>query len=415
VDVTTESIAARPVREAIAAGSVPDAIAARSRLERRQMVQGALLWRVLAVGIVAAGYAGSVTGGRLDGVLAVAVVVVAYNVALFVLVWRRGAGDARSPGWWFDAAAMLGANLAVALLLPDATLLREYHDVVWPAWLGAIYVWTVLAGWRVGALLIVGSFPAKVLMTTANGVPLGDLDPVTVSSRVGWAVVGVLLVAFVLWRAERWAELTGELAAEVGELSGLRRGIAQRERLHHLMHTDGLGAFHQIRELAVDGTQDARSRLARIAHLARGTEIDVRRHLALLDGPEGPLEALIRDRVAELAARNGAREPEVQIEVAEDFEVDRPQADALLRALAEAVVNVHKHVGVETETQVILRATDDDAALVVIDGGEGFDPTCTPLRGLAAVRDQLERVGGSAVATRAARGGTRWEFRVPRP
>jgi PAS domain S-box-containing protein len=87
-----------------------------------------------------------------------------------------------------------------------------------------------------------------------------------------------------------------------------------------------------------------------------------------------------------------------------------PVEVAAYYVVAEALANVQKHAGAR---QVVVRATVDDARLlveVVDDGAGGADPEGEGLRGLA---DRVEALGGTLELDSPAGGGTRVRARIP--
>jgi signal transduction histidine kinase len=83
-----------------------------------------------------------------------------------------------------------------------------------------------------------------------------------------------------------------------------------------------------------------------------------------------------------------------------------PEAEAaLLRAVQEALANVHKHARARV-VNVTLTYIEDRAVIDVVDDGDGFDPPAVRTAvgaqdeggfGLIAMRERIEQLGGKLV------------------
>jgi len=119
--------------------------------------------------------------------------------------------------------------------------------------------------------------------------------------------------------------------------------------------------------------------------------------------------------VDEFAGRSGVR---CEFEVSGDtaFEaLDGKVATAVYRALQESLTNVAKHAGARS-VRVALRATDGELQFEVEDDGRGIDPADLDKArslGLKGMRERVAYFGGTLEVSRAPRGGTRVQARVP--
>jgi signal transduction histidine kinase len=80
--------------------------------------------------------------------------------------------------------------------------------------------------------------------------------------------------------------------------------------------------------------------------------------------------------------------------------------------VSEALANVLKHAGA-TSVEVRLRRLGGQMAVDVDDDGTGFDPEAVAGRGLGALADRLEALGGTLVVESARGEGTRVRGRLP--
>jgi hypothetical protein len=271
----------------------------------------------------------------------VAVAVTVYNLGVGLTVWRRPIRRVRAVWWWFDLALIAVANVVAAALLPDRMLFFDNHDLVWNAWLGVPYLWTVLHGARAGLALLSLSVPLQVGMGAANGLSAAEIDWAVLSLRTSWGVVGVLLVHWAVGRAAMASRRAVDVASDESRQDGLRDGIAQgsddRERMHDLLHGEAPGALGQMRSLA-DGSSDAKSALAEIRRLSLVADRQLRRRLHELREAEGPFEAELRNLVLESQERCPEVAFDVVIAAQEPVALTGASTRALLSAVREALV-----------------------------------------------------------------------------
>jgi len=137
-----------------------------------------------------------------------------------------------------------------------------------------------------------------------------------------------------------------------------------------------------------------------------------RRAIAALTRPlDEPLQLVLAQAAEEGAARSGG-EALLELDIAEDIELDRDQRDAVVRVTCEAVSNAIRH-GAARTIQVALHDRGH-AALVIVDDGAGFDQAAATRDaphgfGIMGMRERIEALGGSFRITSRPGDGTRIE------
>jgi signal transduction histidine kinase len=114
-----------------------------------------------------------------------------------------------------------------------------------------------------------------------------------------------------------------------------------------------------------------------------------------------------------------ARDVGLEVEVSGDRGVigrlSAQSARAVALAVRQCLVNVLRHSG-QFSAQLTLSSTADDVSVMVLDAGRGFDESATTADRLGlqhAIRDRIERVGGSVVVFSAPGEGTSISMVVP--
>jgi signal transduction histidine kinase len=114
-----------------------------------------------------------------------------------------------------------------------------------------------------------------------------------------------------------------------------------------------------------------------------------------------------------------ARDDGLEVEVSGDRGVigrlSAQGARAVALAVRQCLVNVLRHSG-QFSAQLTLSSTADDVSVMVLDAGRGFDESATTADRLGlqhAIRDRIERVGGSVVVFSAPGEGTSISIVVP--
>jgi signal transduction histidine kinase len=133
--------------------------------------------------------------------------------------------------------------------------------------------------------------------------------------------------------------------------------------------------------------------------------------------PKSETGGSFSSRVRELAAEREKRDG-LQVVLRLEGEQSLPARHelALFRVIQEALNNVIKHARTDS-AEVTLCFGGDSVALVVEDGGMGFDPTrlsrALPTLGLTSMRERVELLGGTFAIESAPGAGTRVRARVP--
>jgi PAS domain S-box-containing protein len=99
----------------------------------------------------------------------------------------------------------------------------------------------------------------------------------------------------------------------------------------------------------------------------------------------------------------------------DDLDFHEPLATSVFRMIQEALTNVARHSGA-TEVAVLIRRSDDNLVVRVVDNGRGFDPESAARRksyGVLGIQERAYTLGGKATIVRGAVGGTVVEITVP--
>jgi len=188
--------------------------------------------------------------------------------------------------------------------------------------------------------------------------------------------------------------------------------LEERRRMARDLH-DGLAqelAYISLRARRADVTDPAMRQISAAADRAL---LDSRRAIAALSLPIDERFDVVLGRIAEeTAARAGAR---VELDL-DAVEVEREQAEALIRIVSEAVLNATRHGG--ADRVVVELDKERGVQLRVRDNGNGFDPEEASARrapgfGLVSMRERAEAVGGEFSISSAPGGGALVEVRLP--
>jgi signal transduction histidine kinase len=288
---------------------------------------------------------------------------------------------------------------------------------------------------KIAVILVVGAGPllgASMLWTTA-GLVIGELaswgahswlgsawsiDPTAVT--VWFIVIGLLAVLRVDLISSRDAQVELYRAARNEMLAEVRRTYEARATA--LLHDTVLNQLAVItsndRELSREVRAAIRSDLALIV----GQEwFDVdSQQVSSADVRESRLRAAVDEAAADV----------VQVDIAVDDAarvaldaLDGESFDELSRAIAQCIVNVRRHAGIDI-AEVIIGGSSTEISAMVIDAGRGFaserldssDATTQPDGRLgvhASIMGRLETVGGSARVWSQPGRGTSVLLRVP--
>jgi signal transduction histidine kinase len=173
--------------------------------------------------------------------------------------------------------------------------------------------------------------------------------------------------------------------------------LEERRRIARDLH-DGVAQelAYISRLLRMPGDQPAQ--LPSIQAAAGRALDESRRAIAALTRPlDEPLQLVLSQAAEEVAARSGGQAL-LELDIAEDIELDRDQRDAIVRVTCEAVSNAIRH-GAAQRIQVALHDRGH-AALVIADDGAGFDEATTARDtpygfGIMGMRERIEALGGS--------------------
>lgn len=371
-----------------------------------QLWRAVVLFRVLAVIYAAAlfisnrgGYAHPSAG---FGVLAGLVV----WTALTAVWYPRGTG-----GRWLVAVDVAVAIAAIGFTryVDTSAHIADGAPTLAAAWGAAPVLAAALVGgpWigLVAALLIAGTDVwerGSLAQTTFNGVVL-------------LVIVGVVggYVARLLRRAERVAQ---DAARREAAAAGLEAATSERARLARDIHDSVL----QVLTLISRRGRELGGEAAELAALAGAQEAALRSLVA------EPLPAAVAGAAGRglLDVRALLPAPCSQLSVAlpgDPVLLPEVVARAVAGAAGEALANVERHAGVDSQAWVLVEDDGVAVTLSVRDDGCGFGPgrlnDAARSGRLGVAQSILERarsVGGEAVVTSVPGEGTEVEIRVPR-
>lgn len=180
--------------------------------------------------------------------------------------------------------------------------------------------------------------------------------------------------------------------------------FAERRRLARDLHDGTVQELGYIRTLARQAARhpaDATT-VERIAAAADRALAEARQAIDALSLPlDEPLSAVIERTAGEIADRY-----DIDVRVATDgvLDVDRPQREAIVRIVREAVSNAARHAQARHIAVQLERG-----CVEIRDDGRGFDPHAGPDGGygLVSMRERAEAVGGTLqVSSRSGSGTT---------
>ena len=336
---------------------------------------------------------------------------------LFLLSYVGGSGAARRRAWpalvpvWM--AVLLLEWLGLTLLAPDAAF------IVFPLFFLQLHVLPLRAGIPLVLLSVLLTIWAMSFHVGLSlGATLGPLVGAAVAVAVGLGYRALLREA-----AERQT-LIDDLLSTRAELAATARAagtLAERERLAREIHdtvAQGLASIqlllHAAERTVTDPVAGAHLVLARETAAANLQE--TRRFIRELTPPAfdaqnlpGALDRLVA--AAERAAAGTAEATQLSLHVTGD-PVELPMAleTTLLRIAQGSLANVAQHAAA-TRAEVTLSYMADAVTLDVVDNGRGFtvpgvDEQASASFGLVAIRQRVERLGGSFVLESAPGEGT---------
>jgi len=248
---------------------------------------------------------------------------------------------------------------------------------------------------------------------------------------LGWTVPLVLWIRSIMRESTERRHLIEQLETTQRNLAAVEHqaGILQeRQRLAQEIHdTLAQGFTSIVMQLEVadqalpDGSGAARSRIQQAQSTARASLAEARR-LVLALRPAPLEEASLPEALGRVAER-WTQETGIKT----DFTVTgdpcplHPEAEVtLLRAMQEALANVHKHAQARN-VSVTLSYMDDQVAMDVHDDGIGFDPE-NPAHppnqvgggfGLRVMQERVAQLGGTLVVESSLGQGATLAIQVP--
>lgn len=343
-------------------------------------------------------------------------VVVALSLVFLVTYAGGGALARRRPSRvlvpvWM--ALLLLEWLGLTLLTPDAAF------IVFPLFFLQLHVLPLRAGVPLvllSVLLTVGAMSVHVGLSL--GATLGPLVGAGVAVAVGLGYRALLR------EARERQNLIDDLLATRAELAAAARDagtLAERERLAREIHdtvAQGLSSIQLLLHAAERSVTDAHAlehlRLARDTAAANLQE--TRRFIRELTPPALDTQTLpgaLTRLAASMAhtAPDNAPATRVSVHVTGDpVALSMALETTLLRIAQGSLANVARHAGAR-RAEVTLSYMTDEVALDIVDDGRGFTPADSGAHspdsfGLTAIRQRVERLGGSFVLESAPGQGT---------
>lgn len=352
------------------------------------------------------------------------------GLAVLMAAWHAGFSHRfrldRGPQW-----APLAYVAGVYLLW--LALVSTHLAFFFMLWI--LYPWTFrLLPLRVGvAAALVLTALATWRELAIPGLAAGE-RAANASYAVVAALAGILLAIWInriISQSAERKELIDELTATRRELAVAERQagmLEERQRLAREIHDTLAQGFTSIVLLLqaaeaawASGSADARHHLEQARRTASENLAEARQLVWALQ-PEPLGDASLGEALARLTDRLAS---EQQVQAATRITgtprpLPTPTEVALLRITQEALTNVRRHARAGRVT-VTLSYMDDVAVLDVQDDGVGFDPRATGRAarpeeggfGLAAIRQRVDRLGGSLVVESAPGAGTTLVVELP--
>jgi signal transduction histidine kinase len=270
----------------------------------------------------------------------------------------------------------------------------------------------------------------------------GDFSTVNLQDGLFWLLTTGFAVLFYLWirgiiaQSEGRGALIQELETAQAELAASERKagiLSERQRLAQEIHDTLAQGFTSIvllleaaeQALPLDSLGENSSNLRKYMDQARQTardSLEQARRLVWELRPQ-PLEEASLPEAIKRTAENWAASSEVpcQVEVTGEIETLHPQVEiTLLRAVQESLANIRRHAQA-SQVNVTLSYMGDVVVLDVHDDGVGFDPRhlvrgnpeAYPGYGLTAMRERVEKLGGTLLIESAPGEGTTLAVKIP--
>ena len=373
----------------------------------RYLLLGPYGYRVVAIatGLLAIYSAHRVAGFGV--VLLLGLVLLVWQVAAVVLLLRLRNFSHRLvlPLMIGDLAISAAANLIVAGAAP-AVADQTTVELTWKCLMGTSVMWTIgrglIAGLSVvafGAVLQEAMVFVHHRYVPANGIPLianALGDDIWLVSSVAATALGVAALAVVTRRAMTLGVRTG------------RR--AERARILRGVHDTVLQTLETIGLQSGGTTDDAGETLDEVGRIASAEAIRIRRSLDQIDRTPAELVDGLAELVAEAAAL-GLR-VEMAFTLLDESIVSPRHREALVDAAREAIMNIHKHAGIQHAVLSVIEI-DDGVQVTVRDHGCGFDSRPDGFGTSQSIIGRITELGGRASITSKSGSGTRVVLWVP--
>lgn len=319
----------------------------------------------------------------------VAATAAVYSLVTGVVYWR--AGRIRITMAATDVVAYAGLLCAGALAQSPVPGVKLSDHVITVALVAGIAPWSLRAALCAGTVLGLASLVSTLWLVTA---------PTWISNAPADAFnfFAVTAIAWVIARMLRdFARRVDDARLEAERRAGSIASQRQRDEITADLREQLLGT---MRDLVTPGAvTDDRLREQLHADLEW-----LREHLA---GPSRGQRAGLAESLRKLAAEKRRAGMDVTLRLPDVPPEPSPEhVEVLVAAAREALNNVGKHAGTPVAS-IAVRHDAAGLALVVADGGRGFEPaTVTPGIGLdGSIRGRLSEAGGRAtVDSRPSRG-----------
>ncbi len=372
--------------------------------------------------------------------------------------WRQRVQDLASPlavaaylaiaAVWFSSVGGLEARdpaLGAPARLSVLVYLAAFVAVMWPGESGRRY-WLCVALMVGSAFALLWLGPAgtsNILLVLLAAVLAAKLE----LGGLGLALLAInlALLAIIRWRwglawDSTWVNVVG-IASFQAFAALVMRYASQAEQLAEALRLSNADLL-ATRSLLSETARDAeRLRLSRELHDVAGHKLTaLKLNLAalardprwageaqpalcarladeLLADIRGVVQQLRRDEGIDLRQALQALaapfpRPRIHIEIAADARADGlEQAEALLRAVQEALTNAARHSQAE-QLWVVLGRDGDTLQLDIRDDGRGAGPI-TAGHGLTGMRERFETAGGGLALARTATGGVQLRAWLP--
>jgi len=307
----------------------------------------------------------------------------------------------------------------------------------WAYFLTASSFYGLMWGTLPFGLAVVGNILLTSLIIWVQALNLNK--PITLSidmvligvMAVGWSALLALWMRSVMRESSERKRLIEQLQATQDSLAAAERqaGILQeRQRLAQEIHDTLAQGFTSIvmqLEAAEDGLPDeldpVSTHIRQARDTARASLTEARRLVQALR--PAPLEEASLVEALGRVIKRWSQETSIEtgFTVTGEPQALHPELEVtLLRAMQEALANIHKHAQAQHVT-VTLSYMADQVALDVQDDGCGFDPENPPRfpdrvgrgYGLQAMRERVAQLGGDVILESAPESGTTVAIQIP--